>query len=442
MMKKIDFSEKVDSDEMLKIPIQPISGEYVNEGNPQVFIAGQVKCFVKFWEMIMTQQCRVIVGFPETRTQFYPKVKRSKTYGNVKVSTLEKRHFDYFSIIILEALSQTNEYESISRKIFLFEFKNWADYDVISTSSRFVWFVNKVTENTIKISDGSSVIVYGSDEASSLFVAYQQLALHLKYKNKINIYQLVVQLRTLNARFFSTMETYILLHQLLLEIQILGNTDLTLSEAREKMTKSQFWFQTEFDFLEKTVKYGNNASVVLPGDFETEMVCVTYTGDLQKVWMKIFAQNPDLIVCCDKTKSLMDLGFSAKLHQNFDLVSLTLKNNFRLLDIKNRINNSKRTVMMEYLESTKTFEDLILASNILCGLCREVTKVVVIISCESLTVLLLCLLTERIKSQSKFDVFRAVRDLGLFVTKEQYELLYKCLLHHKQEIDIYANTTC
>uniref|UniRef100_H2XU73 Uncharacterized protein n=2 Tax=Ciona intestinalis TaxID=7719 RepID=H2XU73_CIOIN len=98
--------------------------------------------------------------------------------------------------------------------------------------------------------------------------------------------------------------------------------------------------------------------------------------------------------------------------------------------------------MMEYLESTKTFEDLILASNILCGLCREVTKVVVIISCESLTVLLLCLLTERIKSQSKFDVFRAVRDLGLFVTKEQYELLYKCLLHHKQEIDIYANTTC
>ncbi|XP_078485755.1 uncharacterized protein LOC101242992 isoform X2 [Ciona intestinalis] len=161
MTKKLDFSEKVDSDEMLKIPIQPISGEYVNEGNPQVFIAGQVKCFVKFWEEIMTQQCRVIVGFPETRTQFYPRVKRSKTYGNVKVSTLEKKHFEYFSFIILEALSQTNEYESISRKIFLFEFKNWADYDVISTSSRFVWFVNKVTENTTKISDGSSVIVYG-----------------------------------------------------------------------------------------------------------------------------------------------------------------------------------------------------------------------------------------------------------------------------------------
>ncbi|XP_078485672.1 uncharacterized protein LOC100181677 isoform X2 [Ciona intestinalis] len=473
LAKELDFTSRIRSNNIFKIPNKGTEGVYVNEGNPQVFIASRVDCS-KLWNSIMTEQCWVIVGFPETNNQFYPDVKVCASYGNVKVLTNEKKSFKYFSIVEIEVSNQTTHYESVSRKIKLFEFNNWSDCDVINSS--FVWFVNKVSESLLKVSDGSSVIVYGSDSATSMFVAYQQLTRGLKHQNQINIFQQVVQLRKLNVSFFANLvcyfyvwinmlflclhiyqcctfqECYILLHQLLVEHQHLGNTDLGLLEVQESRSSR---VRREFEFLQKTVKHEVHASVTLIGDFGKTMVimtlqsthnilflcsqvCVTLVEKVEKFWKKVFEENPDLIVGCDKTKSLRDLGFTDGLNLSIGEMSMDLKPDVTSVEI--RKNDSKRTVALAYLETTRSVEDLISASNNFRRFCQKVTRVVMVTSWESVTMVALSQLIERIESESKFDVFRAVRDLGLKVTMEQYEILYKCLSHHGG--DLYANTTC
>nr|XP_026695377.1 uncharacterized protein LOC100181677 isoform X2 [Ciona intestinalis] len=432
MAKELNFTSRIRSNNIFKIPSEATEGAYVNEGNPQVFIASHVDCS-KLWNLIMTQQCWVVVGFPETNNQFYPDVKVCATYGNVKVLTNKKKSFKYFSIVEIEASNQTTHYESVSRKIKLFEFNNWSDCDVINSS--FVWFVNKVSESLLKVSDDSSVIVYGSDSATSLFVAYQRLTRCLKHQNQVNIFQQVAQLRKLNVSFFANLECYILLHQLLVEQQHLGNTDLSLLEVKESRSPR---VRREFEFLQKTVKHEVHASVTLISNCGTTLVFVNPVEKVETFWTKIFVENPDLIVSCDKTKSLRDLGFTDGLNLNFGEMSLELKHDATSVEI--RRNDSKHTVALKYLETTRSIEDLISASNNFRRFCQKVTGVVVVTSWESVTMVALSQLIERIESESKFDVFRVVRDLGLKVTMEQYELLYKCLSHHGS--DLYANTTC
>ncbi|XP_078495665.1 uncharacterized protein LOC144751206 [Ciona intestinalis] len=199
MARKLDFTGNIDSKQIFKIPTEQSGAVYVNEENPR----------------------------------FYPKVKLCETYGPIKVLTNKKKCFNYFSIVEMEAVNETNEYESVSQKIMLFEFNNWSDYDVFNASSRFVWFANKVSENLSKISDSASVIVYGRSPQRRI--------------------------------------------------------------------------QREFDFLQKSVKHEDQASVILYGDCGPTMVCVTFVDEIEKFWMKIFVENPDLIVTCDKTKVCGDV---------------------------------------------------------------------------------------------------------------------------------------
>nr|XP_026693424.1 uncharacterized protein LOC100183806 [Ciona intestinalis] len=435
MPKKADFKKNVGPNKIFKIMSETLEGAYVNEGNPQVFIASRVDC-LKLWESIMMQQCRVIVGFPEKNEKFYPGVRLIATYGSIKVLTVEKKCFKYFSIVEIEASNQTSEYESVSRKIKLFQFNNWSDCDIIN--SRFVWFSNKVLESLSKLPDRSSVIVYGSDSATSLFVAYQQLTRCLKRENQINIFQHVVQLRKLNAAFFANLELYILLHQLLVEQHHLGNTDLHLADSQEESKSTRI--QREFDFLQKTVKHEVHASVTLTGGCGPTTVCLTPVEKVENFWTKVFVENPDLIISCDKTKSLKDFGLAGKLKQILGETSLEWKPDANLIKI--RKNNTTRTVAITFLETMRSAEDLIQISNIFRQSFENLSRVVVVTSWESVTMVALSQLIERIESESKFDIFRIVRDLKLFITMEQYELLYKCLLHHNHEANLYANSIC
>nr|XP_039259559.1 uncharacterized protein LOC120336018 [Styela clava] len=189
-----------------------------------------------FWRMVIEQKCTVIVmltGLLERGKKkcekYWPDVNRTASYKSIFVKTVNEEHVGSNIKRTFEATSTDGPKQTITH----FQFNTWPDHGVPVTTSGFFRLHKAVSE----INCSTPIIVHCSAGAgrTGTYLAYDYLLNQIEKENAIDVYKCVHTLRKQRVDMVQNVDQYILVHKLLVEHYVFGDTDMDEEQLRQLM---------------------------------------------------------------------------------------------------------------------------------------------------------------------------------------------------------------
>uniref|UniRef100_H2ZB41 protein-tyrosine-phosphatase n=1 Tax=Ciona savignyi TaxID=51511 RepID=H2ZB41_CIOSA len=243
--------------------------DYINAGyidsyeGSRTFIASQgpkPDTVKDFWKMIWETNSKVIVMLTNLMEknkakceQYWPEPGCTLRCGSFEIQLREENEKDSY---ITRTLLVSNGH-AVTRSISQLHFTTWPDHGVPSSTTGFLRFYHHVKEVMETVS-GTPVTVHCSAGVgrTGTLIGFDILMAEMKKHKSVNVLETVVNMRKDRTLMVQTLEQYIFLHKLLVEVHLFGSTDFKATEINQKIQemsskkKHLNGFQHEFKNLE------------------------------------------------------------------------------------------------------------------------------------------------------------------------------------------------
>nr|XP_039259553.1 receptor-type tyrosine-protein phosphatase delta-like [Styela clava] len=272
-----------------------------------------------FWRMIAERKVTCIVMLTKCIEngkkkceKYWPDQGIANKYGEVEVENLEEVTYGGFKVRKLKVISNTQQITT-----HMFHFVNWPDHGAPVTTSNLIRFHNSVSAHETN----APIVVHCSAGAgrTGAFIAFDMLLEESRALRSVDVYNCVLKMREQRVDMVQSCDQYILVHKLLLENYMYGDTDMGPDEVSQYLEGDQqgVKLRKQFDNLGKIgpinqTKHGNtgdyramnrnpdiipyvkNKVVIVRGSDETETPYINASklesyGDITKL---IAAQGP------------------------------------------------------------------------------------------------------------------------------------------------------
>ncbi|XP_002122575.2 receptor-type tyrosine-protein phosphatase alpha-like isoform X1 [Ciona intestinalis] len=273
-------------------PIDDVAfSDYINasfiDGNDveKKFIAAQgpkENTLDDFWRMIWEHHCYVIVmitelrelGRPYTRLPSpfkFPGQKKCEQYwpedgtmefGKIRVSLHDVIDYGSFVERLLK-VTHSDHPDDEPRNISQFQYRAWPDHGVPKTTSEIFRFRIRTlkAQPDCDVTQGPIVVHCSAGVGrTGTYIVLDYLVNKLNNDNNIDVYDVIANLRTKRTEMVQSLDQYVFLHKLAMEIHLFGNTDVTKEDFTSRYTSlesedpesGKTGFETEFDKLSLT----------------------------------------------------------------------------------------------------------------------------------------------------------------------------------------------
>nr|XP_039259572.1 receptor-type tyrosine-protein phosphatase mu-like [Styela clava] len=211
-----------------------INACYVN-GIKKQFIATQgplPNTKADFWRMVVEQNCTIIVMLTKCVEagkikceQYWPNVNESVQQGSFIVRNEQEIYYGGFVRRIL--VIQTPHDKNIT--VQQYQFLKWPDHGVPVTTSSFFRLQEAVMETYGKTRCDAPILVHCSAGVgrTGTFIGYDILQDQAKDKSSVDVFNCVMKMRSQRVDMVQTCDQYDMLHKLMLERYMFGETDVT-----------------------------------------------------------------------------------------------------------------------------------------------------------------------------------------------------------------------
>nr|XP_039254382.1 tyrosine-protein phosphatase 69D-like [Styela clava] len=229
---------------------------------PNKFIATQgpkPNTIADFWRMIWEKDCYIIAVL--TRLTENKKVKcaeywsedddQSIVYGNIAVNLIESSKCGDYVRRRFE-ISKDNE----TREVLQFQFIAWPDHGVPATTSSLLRFHKAVVYSQTETAGPIVVHCSAGVGRTGTFIALDIVSEQIAESEEFNICEIVGRMRTRRPEMVQTLDQYILIHKLLLELYQFGETDVDVSafnatyKNMQRINGQSSEIDHEFDMLD------------------------------------------------------------------------------------------------------------------------------------------------------------------------------------------------
>ncbi|XP_076811203.1 receptor-type tyrosine-protein phosphatase alpha-like isoform X2 [Clavelina lepadiformis] len=226
------------------------NSDYINASyidgykHPRKFIAAQgpkENTVADFWRMIWERRCYVIVMITELRElgrkkceQYWPQDEYEE-YGKVTVQTHSTFQYGSFTKRLLK-VSHSEHSEEDPRMVTQLQYRAWPDHGVPKTTSEIFRFRLRSLEAQPDDIDAGPIVVHCSAGVgrTGTYIALDCLLDRLKEEQNVDIYSLIADMRLCRTEMVQSLDQYVLLHKLITEHHLFGDTDITTQEFKEK----------------------------------------------------------------------------------------------------------------------------------------------------------------------------------------------------------------
>ncbi|XP_077969700.1 uncharacterized protein LOC120330702 isoform X2 [Styela clava] len=240
-----------------------VNAAYIDGYNfPNKFIATQgpkPNTIADFWRMIWEKDCYIIAVL--TRLTENKKVKcaeywsedddQSIVYGNIAVNLIESSKCGDYVRRRFE-ISKDNE----TREVLQFQFIAWPDHGVPATTSSLLRFHKAVVYSQTETAGPIVVHCSAGVGRTGTFIALDIVSEQIAESEEFNICEIVGRMRTRRPEMVQTLDQYILIHKLLLELYQFGETDVDVSafnatyKNMQRINGQSSEIDHEFDMLD------------------------------------------------------------------------------------------------------------------------------------------------------------------------------------------------
>nr|CAB3265283.1 receptor-type tyrosine-protein phosphatase alpha-like [Phallusia mammillata] len=252
------------------------SSDYINasyiDGHkaPRKFIAAQGpkdNTVNDFWRMIWEQRCYVIVMITELwelgrkKCEQYWPADGAVEYGKIRVENDTLHDYGSFTMRLLKVTNcdEPDEHRVVSH----FQYRAWPDHGAPKTTSEIFRF-RKMSLEAQPSSDPKAgpILVHCSAGVgrTGTYIALDNLLGQLADDRKVDVFELILSLRQRRTEMVQSLDQYVLLHKLVTEYQMFGDTDLAQDDFQQKYEElcktdeetGRCGFESQFDLLANT----------------------------------------------------------------------------------------------------------------------------------------------------------------------------------------------
>uniref|UniRef100_H2ZAR0 Tyrosine-protein phosphatase non-receptor type 20 n=1 Tax=Ciona savignyi TaxID=51511 RepID=H2ZAR0_CIOSA len=262
-----------DDHSRVKLQTDGNESDYINAGyidsyeGARTFIASQgpkSDTVKDFWKMIWETNSKVIVMLTNLMEngkakceQYWPEPGCTLRCGSFEIQLREENEKDSYITRTLLVANEDADYKP--RSISQLHFTTWPDHGVPSSTTGFLRFYHHVKEVMETVS-GAPVTVHCSAGVgrTGTLIGFDILMAEMKKHKSVNVLETVVNMRKDRTLMVQTLEQYIFLHKLLVEVHLFGSTDFKATEINQKIEEMKRCrnkhgmngFQVEFQNLE------------------------------------------------------------------------------------------------------------------------------------------------------------------------------------------------
>uniref|UniRef100_H2ZAR9 protein-tyrosine-phosphatase n=1 Tax=Ciona savignyi TaxID=51511 RepID=H2ZAR9_CIOSA len=189
--------------------------------------------------------------------QYWPEPGCTLRCGSFEIQLREENEKDSYITRTLLVANEDADYKP--RSISQLHFTTWPDHGVPSSTTGFLRFYHHVKEVMETVS-GAPVTVHCSAGVgrTGTLIGFDILMAEMKKHKSVNVLETVVNMRKDRTLMVQTLEQYIFLHKLLVEVHLFGSTDFKATEINQKIEEMKRCrnkhgmngFQVEFQNLE------------------------------------------------------------------------------------------------------------------------------------------------------------------------------------------------
>uniref|UniRef100_H2ZAR3 Tyrosine-protein phosphatase non-receptor type 20 n=1 Tax=Ciona savignyi TaxID=51511 RepID=H2ZAR3_CIOSA len=304
----------------VKLQTDGNESDYINAGyidsyeGARTFIASQgpkSDTVKDFWKMIWETNSKVIVMLTNLMEngkakceQYWPEPGCTLRCGSFEIQLREENEKDSYITRTLLVANEDADYKP--RSISQLHFTTWPDHGVPSSTTGFLRFYHHVKEVMETVS-GAPVTVHCSAGVgrTGTLIGFDILMAEMKKHKSVNVLETVVNMRKDRTLMVQTLEQYIFLHKLLVEVHLFGSTDFKATEINQKIEEMKSCEPAytgtlcenglKFSILETTESQLSDSVAKLPNNKSKNRYANIYSYDHSRVKVQIDGNESDYI---------------------------------------------------------------------------------------------------------------------------------------------------
>nr|CAB3265292.1 receptor-type tyrosine-protein phosphatase epsilon [Phallusia mammillata] len=210
----------------------------------------------EFWQMIWEQNCSTIVMLANLYeknkkkcSQYWPDGQEVAKFGKFSVQMNMEENYGSYVVRSMTLTMDESNCVSASRSVTQYHFTTWPDHGVPATTTGLMRFCSAIEAGSQDVNVPIVVHCSAGVGRTGTYIGLDILKNQIKVENQIDVFETVFNMRKQRIDMVQTLDQYILLHTLLYEICLFGETDFPSEEATSRAQDLER-LEAEFGLLE------------------------------------------------------------------------------------------------------------------------------------------------------------------------------------------------